>query len=160
VEIDRSESIRTTYVYDHGRLREVENVHEAPRWSEEYAAKLAAQLEPKLAAGGSFLGAFEGDELAGVAVLGGEFIGEHRRQLEVAFLYVSKPYRRQGVAKRLMDDLAARARARGAQELYVSATETESAVGFYLDYGCRLAERVDPELFRLEPNDIHLTLTL
>jgi GNAT superfamily N-acetyltransferase len=135
-------------------------VHEAPRWDEQYAAKLAAQLEPKLAAGGTFLGAFDGEQLAGVAVLGGEFIGEHANQLEIAFLYVSRPFRRQGVAKRLMDELATRARARGAKELYISATETESAVGFYLDYGCRLAERVDPELFRLEPTDIHFTRTL
>jgi ribosomal protein S18 acetylase RimI-like enzyme len=135
-------------------------VHEAPRWDERYVEKLAAQLTPKLAAGGTLLGAFEGEELAGVGVLGGEFIGEPANQLEIAFLYVSRPYRRQGVAKRLMDELAEIARARGAEELYISATETESAVGFYLDYGCRLAERVNPELYRLEPKDIHLTLTL
>jgi hypothetical protein len=59
-----------------------------------------------------------------------------------------------------MDELCRRARGRGAEQLYISASDTESAVGFYLGYGCRPAERVDPELFALEPTDIHLTLDL
>jgi ribosomal protein S18 acetylase RimI-like enzyme len=147
-------------VYERGRLRAVANVHEAPRWSDEYVAKLVAQLEPKLGDGGVFLGAFDGDVLAGVGVLGGRFLGLSRNQLEVAFLHVSRAYRRRGIARRLMDELADRARRRGAEELYISATESESAVGFYLSYGCRLAERVDPELYRLEPDDIHFTLNL
>jgi ribosomal protein S18 acetylase RimI-like enzyme len=147
-------------VYERGRLRAVANVHEAPRWSDEYVAKLVAQLEPKLGDGGVFLGAFDGDVLAGVGVLGGRFLGLSLNQLEVAFLHVSRAYRRRGIARRLMDELADRARRRGAEELYISATESESAVGFYLSYGCRLAERVDPELYRLEPDDIHFTLNL
>src|SRR5262249_25683287 len=104
-EIDRSESIRTTYVYERGRLRAVANVHEAPRWSDEYVAKLVAQLEPKLGDGGVFLGAFDGVVLAGVGVLGGRFLGLSRNQLEVAFLHVSRAYRRRGIARRLMDEL-------------------------------------------------------
>jgi ribosomal protein S18 acetylase RimI-like enzyme len=78
----------------------------------------------------------------------------------MAFLYVSNGYRRQGIARRLMDEVSRIARERGARRLYISATETESAVGFYLDYGCKLAESVDPALFALEPTDIHLTFDL
>ena len=51
-------------------------------------------------------------------------------------------------------------RERGAEQLYISASETDSAIGFYLAYGCRLAERLDPELRALEPNDIHLVCDL
>jgi ribosomal protein S18 acetylase RimI-like enzyme len=119
-----------------------------------------AQLEPKLTHGGVFIGAFDGELLLGLGILGGRFLGPSGNQLEVAFLHVSRGYRRQGIARRLMDELADRARRRGAEELYISATESESAVGFYLSYGCRLAERVDPELYRLEPQDIHFTLKL
>ena len=48
----------------------------------------------------------------------------------------------------------------GAQQLYVSATPTASAVGFYLSRGCRLADPVHPVLFDLEPDDIHLVAEL
>ncbi len=59
-----------------------------------------------------------------------------------------------------MDEICRLARRRGAKQLYISATQTESAVGFYLRYGCRLAEAVDPALYELEPKDIHLMLDL
>jgi len=44
--------------------------------------------------------------------------------------------------------------------MYVSATPTESAVGFYLRQGCRLAQPVHPELFAAEPEDVHLVCPL
>ena len=159
-EIDRSESVRFKYVYEHGALRQVEINHEIPTWTEEMVAHAIAMLEPKLGEGGSLLGAFDDDRLVGVAVLGGAFIGAARDQLQLAFLYVSNGYRRRGLAGRLMDEARSHARLKGARQLYISATETESAVGFYLGYGCRLAQQVDQALYRLEPLDIHLTLDL
>ena len=44
----------------------------------------------------------------------------------------------------------------GATSVYVSATPTGSAVGFYLGRGCTLADPVHPALFADEPDDIHL----
>ena len=159
-EIDRSERVRFKYVYDHGELRPVEINHEIPTWGESVVADAKAILAPKLAAGGTFLGAFDDGKLVGVAVLGGERIGARSDQLQLAFLYVSNGYRRRGIAKGLMDEVCRRARRHDARQLYISATETESAVGFYLGYGCRLAETVDPALYELEPADIHLTFDL
>ena len=153
-EIDRSESVRRKHVYDRGELRPVEINHEIPRWSEEMVAEATEMLAPKLAAGGVLLGAFAGDTLVGVAVLGGDFIGAQSNQLQLVFLYVSNSFRRRGIARQLMDEVCLCARSRGAKQLYISATETESAVGFYFRYGCQLAEAVDPVLYELEPADI------
>jgi len=44
--------------------------------------------------------------------------------------------------------------------MYVSATPTGSAVGFYLSRGCELADPPHAELFALEPEDIHLVCEL
>jgi GNAT superfamily N-acetyltransferase len=159
-EIDRSEKVRFKYVYERGALRQVEINHDIPTWTERMVAEAVEMLEPKLREGGVFLGAFDDDRIVGVAVLGGAFIGEARDQLQLAFLYVSNGYRRRGVARRLLDEACLLARVKGARQLYISATETESAVGFYLSYGCELAQRVDETLYRLEPSDIHLTLDL
>jgi GNAT superfamily N-acetyltransferase len=147
-------------VYDHGELRPVEINHAIPTWGESMVAEAKVMLAPKLEAGGVFLGAFVAGKLVGVAVLGGERIGARSDQLQMAFLYVSNGYRRRGIATGLMDEVCRRARQNGARQLYISATETESAVGFYLGYGCRLAETVDAALYELEPADIHLTLDL
>jgi N-acetylglutamate synthase-like GNAT family acetyltransferase len=50
----------------------------------------------------------------------------------------------------------AAARERGASRLYISATESENTIKFYLRLGCVLTKDLDPELFKLEPKDIHL----
>jgi len=46
--------------------------------------------------------------------------------------------------------------------MYVSATPTGSAVQFYLKQGCQLAgpDEIVPELFELEPDDVHLVVGL
>ena len=78
----------------------------------------------------------------------------------LATLHVSRPHRRSGAASALWDAGVALAREAGARSLYVSATPTGSAVGFYLGRGCRLADPVHPGLFAREPEDIHLTCAL
>lgn len=73
-----------------------------------------------------------------------------------AFLHVSRAHRRRGVAATLWaagSEIAADA---GAASMYVSATPSGSAVGFYTSRGCRLAEPPHPALFAKEPDDIHL----
>ncbi len=62
-------------------------------------------LLPILSKGGHCLGALAGDRLVGMAVLGGEWIGEKRDQLQMAFLYVSRKYRRQRMARKRMGEI-------------------------------------------------------
>ena len=78
----------------------------------------------------------------------------------LATLHVSRAHRRRGVASALWGAGVALAHEAGAGSLYVSATLTGSAVGFYLGRGCRLADPVHPELFAHEPEDIHLVCPL
>jgi ribosomal protein S18 acetylase RimI-like enzyme len=82
------------------------------------------------------------------------------RELQLAFLHVGREYRRCGIARRLFRGLREAALRRGALRLYVSATPSESALGFYRSLGARLADPVDPDLFAREPEDVHLVLEL
>jgi hypothetical protein len=59
-----------------------------------------------------------------------------------------------------MDDAQKIARDAGAHQMYVSSIPSSSAVDFYLAQGCRLAEEPDPDLYALEPEDIHLIVAL
>ena len=81
-------------------------------------------------------------------------------QAEMVAFYVSRAYHRQGIATALLQEIIRLAHAAGAREIYVSAVPSESAVGFYLSQGFRLAPHPNPGLFALEPNDIHMLLPL
>lgn len=161
-EIDRSEHVTVTYEYQDGNLRAKTVDWRVPNWSADASDDhsfhaLIRQFAPILEEGGVLLGAFEGDQLAGLAVLRYE-IGEGTSQL--ALLHVSRPYRRQGIGTRLTEEMIRLAKESGASEIYVSATPSESAVGFYLSHGFELAAKVNKELYALEPEDIHMTRAL
>jgi predicted N-acetyltransferase YhbS len=110
--------------------------------------------------GGSFYGAFDGPTLIGAAVLESRFIGRQKDQLQLKFLHVSRRYRRAGLGRTLFEKAAARARELGARRLYVTATPSENTVRFYLRRGFRVTDEVDEDLFRLEPDDIHMELDI
>ena len=159
-EIDRSEHLTRLYTYRCGVL-EARAVDEAvPTWSAEGARSVAGMVrafQPILEHGGRLVGAFDGAALAGLAI--------YRPRLSadvgnLALLHVSRAHRRQGVASRLTAEVARLARADGARRLYVSATPSNSAVGFYRSLGFEPTDAPNPELFALEPDDIHMTLEL
>ncbi|GIO70248.1 GNAT family N-acetyltransferase [Paenibacillus cookii] len=155
-QIDRSETIGSIYKMKDGVLEALPAGHECPSWDEEQTREMIERFEAELRSGGAAYGAFDGDALVGFGVLGHRFRGEQLDRLQVDLMYVSRAYRRQGIGTKLMEELADEARKRGASYLYISSTETESAVHFYMANGGRIADQVDEELFELEPEDIHM----
>jgi ribosomal protein S18 acetylase RimI-like enzyme len=77
---------------------------------------------------------------------------------QLGLLHVSNGYRRRGIASRLLEEVLVLARCDGATHLYVSATPSGSAVGFYLSKGFTPTSTPDPELLALEPDDVHMIL--
>jgi N-acetylglutamate synthase-like GNAT family acetyltransferase len=71
-------------------------------------------------------------------------------------LHVSHAYRNRGLGRTLFEKSVARAREQGARRLYISATPSENTIRFYLSLGCVVTDEVDPDLYELEPEDIHL----
>lgn len=159
-EIDRSEFINCIYVDNQGELIKIEKAHECPTWDEETMEQLIKRFTLELEQGGKGYGAFEGERLVGFAVLGHLKRGPLKDRLQVDLMYVSRKFRRQGIGTLLMKELSQSAKDRGASYLYISSTETESAVGFYTSNGGILTADKDPELFELEPKDIHLIIRL
>ena len=161
--IDRSEHVDVHYAVIDGQLtQQPVPMADIPPWdptgsgphSVGHAVEFCAAV---LADGAELLGAFEEDQAAGIAVIDAAF---EPPLAWLAFLHVSRPYRRRGAARALWNEAVDVARTAGASSLYVSATPTGSAVGFYLDRGCRLADPVHPTLFAAEPEDIHLVCAI
>jgi len=161
-ELDRSEEVALAYEVVDGLLRKKTVNWRIPGWSPEGNAEhsLAHQRAfclGHLEQGGVMIGAFREDRLIGTALVRPRFRGELAL---LAFFYVDRRARRQGVAGRLLEDAVAHARKSGARRMYVSAIPSASAVGFYRSQGFRLVAEPDPELFALEPQDIHMVLEL
>ena len=157
-EIDRSEHVRTCYVFRSGGLEAQQVDFRIPRWSDDPSVGFSVharieQWRSILADGGVLVGALDGQKLAGFAVLRPR-LSEGTAQL--AGLYVDRAYRRQGVATKLTAEIERLARTSGAHNLYVSAIPSESAVGFYLQQGYIPTKEVNAELYALEPDDIHM----
>ena len=160
--IDRSEHLTQLYTYRCGAL-EARAVDEAvPTWSLSGDGVHSVQgmiraWQPILDRGGTLVGAFDGEVPAGLAIYRPRLVAE---LADLALLHVSRSYRRKGVASALTHEVARLARADGARRLYVSATPSGSAVGFYRSHGFEPTDEPNPELFALEPDDIHMILEL
>ena len=161
-EIDRTEYIPIIYRQQGDQLTEEHHGFNVPPWftdneDEHSVAYHRAFTEGHLATGGTALGAFDGQRLVGIGV-----VMPHVRPgiAQLAQLHVSDGYRGQGVGRRLcalMDDIA---RAAGDTAMVVSATPSVNTVQFYMGRGFAPTAEPLPELYALEPEDIHLSKRL
>jgi predicted N-acetyltransferase YhbS len=159
-DIDRSERIDQQYRVRNQRLEVIDVDIDAAQWgtpgSEHPVQHYIDEWRPLLDNGVLF-GALDGERLAGFVI--------YRPRIadglaNLAVLHVSREYRRSGLGGRLTQEVIQRARAGGARRLYVSATPTRGTVDFYMRQGFKVAATPDPHMFELEPEDIHLVMTL
>jgi len=158
--IDRKESIAQFYRIENGRLTLYDEALEVAGWEPDEIAHNAAAEVACFERGGWFRVVFDEQLPVAVVVLDSVFVDIGMPALQLKFLHVSHAYRGRGLAGKLFRLAGEQARTMGAAALYISATPTRNTVDFYLRLGCRLLERPDPELYRLEPEDIHLYFPL
>jgi len=160
-DIDRSEVIRVAYRQDGRAIVAFDVNWDDNGWlegdGEHSFGRMIRGARRQLDLGSTAIGAFDREKLAGIAIYRPRLT---RSVAQLALLHVSHGYRRQGVASRLYDEILRMAREDGATHLYVSATPTESAVGFYTSKGFKPTDRPHPELLAEEPDDIHMVLEL
>lgn len=161
-EIDRTERIDALYVQRGARLELVHGDFSAPAWSADgrgghSVAGQRAALEELDRSGAIALGAFDGDRLVGIGV-----VLPHLRPgiSQLAYLHVSKGYRGSGIGSRLSDELERIARDAGDTSMVVSATPSLNTVRFYARRGFAPMAKALPELYELEPEDVHMERAL
>jgi Acetyltransferase (GNAT) family len=124
-------------------------------WPQGEAERNALVLAACFERGGWFHGFFDENRLIALVVLDSVFLKAERAALQLKFLHVSHGYRGKILASRLFRMACVRALEKGAQEIHISATPSRNTIDFYLRLGCKLLDKPDPELLRLEPEDIH-----
>ncbi len=156
-EIDISEDAEATYVQDGVDLEKLSQPFRRDvRSAEEWASELGVWTR-FVDAGGKAFGAFEAGRMIGIAILRP---GLDDDTAQLAGLYVDRAWRRHRLASALVEAVVRAAIATDARNLYVSAVPSQSAVGFYLSRGFRPVGTPHPELFELEPADIHMSMSL
>jgi GNAT superfamily N-acetyltransferase len=155
---DRSERITTAYAVKDGVLTSRSIDWHDHGWRDDGGAhSFGHQIEfcrEHLAKGAGALCCFTPDgQLVGFGVMRPEV---EPGVAQLAFLHVSRAYRRAGVGTELLGRLTAWARRTGARELYVSAIPSGSAVSFYQRAGFDVTDEPIDELLVLEPEDIHM----
>jgi GNAT superfamily N-acetyltransferase len=161
-EIDRTETIGGLYVQHGSRLELVRGDRSAPPWDPQGTGEhsIAAQREALVSlvtSGAVGLGAFDGDRLVGIGV-----VRLHLRPgvAQLAYLHVSNGFRGRGIGGRLSDELEQIAREAGDTSMVVSATPSFNTVRFYERRGYVPMAEPLPELYELEPEDVHLLKSL
>jgi GNAT superfamily N-acetyltransferase len=161
--LDRSERITTAYVMSDEGMQARSVDWDIPKWQQDpdghdSLAEITAFCRGHMATGARALGCLTADNrLAGIGVMR---MDVEPGVAQLAFLHVSRAYRRQGIAQQLLKQLIAWAEGLGAGEIYVSSAPNESAVSFYLSSGFEVTDRPIAELLALEPEDIHMRLWL
>lgn len=159
-QIDRREIVENIYRLRDGQLVLEPDSFDIQGWPPGEAEKYTPILTDCFDRGGTFWAAFEAGRLIGAGILESKFIGSNHDTLQLKFLHVSRDYRKHGLGKALFNLAAEKAGALGEKKLYISATPSENTVNYYMRLSCVLATEIDPELFALEPEDIHLEYSL
>lgn len=154
-QIDRTEALDALYTQLGTQLSLKPVAPTTARWSS--VPEIIEFCRDHMRDGAQTVGAFDDDTLVGVGIVSHNV---RAKMAQLAFLYVSNGYRRGGIARRLLHELTLNAKASGHRSMYVSATPTKSAVGFYLKAGFLPTAEPIPHLFVLEPEDIHMIATL
>ena len=159
-ELDRRELVEYWYYTKDNKL-ELKKVNwNVPEWTDDQKAMFHQTLLDLHQKGGSIIGAFDEDNIAGIISLDHKFFGRNMGHLNLSGLWVSQPYRNQGVGRHLVNLVKQKAKNLGAKLLYVSATSSKKTVEFYMSCGFQLAKEIDQKLFELEPEDTHMECEL
>lgn len=153
--IDRREIIERVYRHENGTLVLRDEYVDVRGWPPGSISIMTPLLYECFDRGGSFFAAFEGEQLAGLAVLDTAPLGPASDLLQLEMLHVGRDYRASGLGSDLFNRARTAARERGARGLYISAAPSENTVHFYQHHGAILTTP-DPVLFAREPGDIHL----
>ena len=161
-DIDRSETIRVGYELRDGHLFQMSVDWDAPDFfregdGEHTVAHQIAFCRGHLEAKATMIGAFDSEKLVGVGLLTPEV---RPKMAQLSYLQVSSAFRRRGIGTAIVGRLLQRAREEDAKWVYVSATPSQSAVEFYENFGFTPVAEPLPELYALEPHDIHMIMEL
>ncbi len=136
------------------------DVHYIEDWELSELRKMAEKILQGLSQGCVGYAAIINNKIVGFAYLENLFFGDKKQYINLGELYVSFPFRRRGIGKKLFDMTCQEAKELGASKLYISAHSAEESICAYKSYGCTFAQEVNATLAQKEPFDLQLEFSL
>ncbi len=158
--IDRTEHVDSIYIMNKKALIEKNINRTFHGWPPDEDKIYGPILTNCYRNNGFFLGGYEEEKLRAIVVLDTRPIGKKGDTLQLKFLHIDRRYRKKGIGGLLFKKAVEKAKQLNAGRIYISACENKNTVEFYRHMGCKITNDVDDELFKLEPNDIHMDLIL
>ncbi len=160
VEIDRSDYSDMMYRVQNSKLVLAKSVFNHPGLKKSMYTPYIQDLRQTFDTGGILNGAFHDGSLIGISGIDKKLVGKYKNMINLCILWVSKEFRRKGIARKLLNLSRTEAKNRNVDRIYISATPSRNTVEFYQKMGCEVTEEIDPEMFEKEPEDVHLELKL
>lgn len=159
-QISRHELITQMYLQHQQNLTLVDCYFDVDHWDEYHLLNDPPLLKHLYQQGGLCIGAYHSDKLLGVQMISNQIIQDFPDAKLLQYFYVDADHQGLGIGKQLMQSAVSAAKQLKAKQLYISATPSKRTVDFYLKHGAKALENPDQQLFRLEPEDIHLLYTI
>ncbi len=121
--------------YANGRW-ELAEASEVREWSREKRIWITEYLKRQMERGGAVAGAFRGDRLIGFGSLDGVLRGSKAKYANLTMLFVDDGWQGKGIGRALFQAMADRARAIGADKVFISSIPSLETVSFYFRMGC------------------------
>lgn len=129
-------------------------------WSLSECREFAKKILYQVSLGSIAYGAIENNRIVGFALVTNKRFGSKNQYVDLAEFYVSEPYRRKGIGKKLFQMSCKAAKSLGGKKLYISAHSAEESIAAYKSYGCVLAKEINRILAEKEPCDLQLEFEL
>lgn len=154
--IDRRELITQMYWQNQDELEAYDCHHDVEAWDKEMLRKDPADLKKAYAQGAAFIGAWAGQQLVGICVVARRPVESISGAHLLKYFYIDANHRSLGIGTKLMRAALESVQAFHGDALYISSIPTCNTVDFYINQGAELLVVPDPDLFELEPEDVHL----
>lgn len=159
-EIDRSEIVKEKYILKNNSLVLVDDYYNITSWIEDEVNEYINRMNNIYNSNGLIIGAFDNNKVVGIGALDKVLCGKNKDKYKLDLLYINHDYRGQGIGKNIINLFKEEAKKDNIKSIYISATPFKNTMDFYLGLGATLTNEVDEELFKLEPEDIHLELNV
>jgi len=159
--ISRRELITQMYIQNQQHLELVDCFFDVQHWDSYHLENDPPKLKQLYEQGALFIGAFDAAEkLVGVSVVSNQIIADYPHAKLLHYFYVDADQQGKGIGAKLMQAAKGSAKQLGAKQLYISATPSQRTVDFYIKHGAQPLSAPDQQLWKLEPEDIHLLCPL
>lgn len=109
---------------------------EIREWDNDKRFWIPGYLMQQIERGGAAAGAFVNGRMIGFASLDGILMSRPEKYANLTMLFIDNRWQRQGIGKKLFQQICRHAKRKGADRVFISAIPSHDTISFYFSMGC------------------------